>query len=309
MQFDWLQNGTWDHSAIVVDIVGGIAYIASHTTDYRAAPYNLQTNTKYRFIHIERSNGYPPVKAKITAFVDDAGENPIYSPYYCGTGSTYYPEVYFGKCPDGSSVDSGFQFKNVQIPKGAQIKYAYITFTVDGTYTVPIEVKIDGEKTGNPASFTSSLPGSDARSQLLTNNPVAWSIASTDIWSLGSRRTVPNLSNIVQTIVDGILWGNENNTLSFIFKDNGTTIPTIGNPPPSPVRRVISSERANTGGGIFSPAKLIAVYDLPGNTSISPLTVLSITRASANPTSAYEVGFTVAFSKPVSGVDTNDFRS
>ena len=48
----------------------------------------------------------------------------------------------------------------------------------------------------------------------------------------------------------------------------------------------------------------IGAYELINNT---PPTVLSIARASANPTSAASVNFTVTFSKPVTGVDTTGF--
>ena len=45
-----------------------------------------------------------------------------------------------------------------------------------------------------------------------------------------------------------------------------------------------------------------------GPTDLTPPSVLSITRANANPTSAASVNFTVTFSEAVTGVDTSDFR-
>lgn len=91
IQYDWDKNGTWDHAAIVVDFENGIPYVASHTNDHYMVPYILQPNTNYRFIHIVRSNGYPPVKAEITQGSDDAG-----SFHATCAFSSNANEVYFG---------------------------------------------------------------------------------------------------------------------------------------------------------------------------------------------------------------------
>jgi hypothetical protein len=54
---------------------------------------------------------------------------------------------------------------------------------------------------------------------------------------------------------------------------------------------------------------MIAVYTIPGGSSLTPPTVYSVTRdpASPNPTHAASVNFIVTFSEPVTGVDTSDF--
>lgn len=154
IQYDWKdpKTGTWDgefdHTAIVVDFEGGIPYVAAHTTDYDRAPYTLAPDAHYRFIHIERSNGYYPVKAQAQAGADDAGPNPLIACNY----SIGYPELYLGNCANGSGISSGLRFNNVYIPPGAQIKYAYLTFTADGPYANAVNLQITGEASPNAAA-------------------------------------------------------------------------------------------------------------------------------------------------------------
>jgi hypothetical protein len=301
IQYDWWPNdGSFDHTAIVVDKVGGIPYVAAHTKDHDRVPYSLgTTGTNYRFIHIELSQGYPPVKATIEQepgdqagkSSNDAGTHPI-------NPCTFFldsPEVYFGLCPDGSSNSGGFRFKNIPIPQGAVIKYAYLTFTVDGPYSSPLDINIYGENASDSAPFTNTSQPKD-RSTL---GPILWPI--TDTWQIGQRRTTPNLSPIMNVIVgNGWQYGN---SLSFIFKDPG---PNTG------LRRVVAFDRASwdTGYGPLFPAKLIAAYTMEGSASSAP-TVYSVTRKTASPTNATVVEFEVKFSEPVTGVDTtspfNDF--
>ena len=254
IQFEWSgtpeepdTNGPlYDHAAIVVDIVGGEPYLAAHTTDHESEPLtNFMPWEKIRFIHIERSNGYPPVKAQITQGIDDVGLNPLSSCSY----ASWWPELYFGIDPNYPScnyVSSGFRFNNVQIPQGAQMKYAYLTFSVDGPFTDPLDVKIYGENAANSEIFASP-----PQNRSLTS-PISWPI--TNAWYVGDRRTTPNLSTIVQSIVG--ITGNPGpgwqygNSLSFIFKDPG--------PATTSVRRVISFERAgwdHAYGLPYSPPK------------------------------------------------------
>jgi hypothetical protein len=90
-------NGSdYDHTAIVVDIQNGIPNIAAHTSDVYGMPYTiLKPWEEIRFIHIERSNGYPPIKTEIQAPNDDAGSEP----YKCANSSTSLNEVYFWNLP------------------------------------------------------------------------------------------------------------------------------------------------------------------------------------------------------------------
>ncbi len=258
IQYDWDGNGVWDHAAIVVNFVGADPYVATHTPDdaerhYTAfAPSYNPNVTQIRFIHIEQSNGYTPVKTKITQGSDDAGINPT----GCAFSATNN-EVYLGSCFSGGNIISGFRFNNIQIPQGATIKYAFVTFTVDGTYTVPVDVQIYGEDAEDSATFSAGSPPS---SRSTPYSPVLWNI--TDTWSLGLRRTTPQLSSVIQNIINRSDWL-PGYSLSVIVKNVGAN-----------VRRVIAIERSGFAPNL-SPAKLIAAYEYSGP-PISSLTFNSV---------------------------------
>jgi hypothetical protein len=118
---------------------------------------------------------------------------------------------------------------------------------------VTLNLQINGENTGNPAAFSISNQPGDTR-RLLTNSPVLWDI--TDHWELGWRRITSDLSPVIESIVHGS-W-QPGGTLSIIVKNLTTSVD------PTPVRRVIGFERATSYPPAgYSPAKLIAAYDLP----------------------------------------------
>jgi hypothetical protein len=247
MPGDVIQYGdgtTWYHAVIVVEIRDGIPYVASHSPNISPVAYNrfdyFGNYSDIRFIRIEQSKGNPPVKAKIDQGSDDAGTNPT----PC-TFSATDNEVYLGTCFSGGNITSGFRFTNVQIPKRAHIKYAYLIFTVDGDYTVPISVNLFGEATGNSLTFTASDP---PETRPTTNHSVLWNI--TDNWILGMRRTPPDLSSVIQDIVRDKDWSS-GNALSVITENANSTTH----------RRVIGFERATWDTG-DSPAKLIITYSL-----------------------------------------------
>lgn len=244
IQYDWSADGIWDHAVIVVNIVNGVPYIASHTEDVGPEPYTYFPYGDIRFIHIERSDGNPPVKAQVAAGSDDAGTNPT----PC-TFSLSDNEVYLGACFSGGNITGGFRFTNIRIPRNAQIKYAYMIFTVDGTYTVPINVQIYGEDIGNSPTFSVTNPPTNRSTPY---SPVLWSI--TDQWIFRQRRTPPQLAPVIQNIVLRGDWVS-GNSLSIIVKNAGSN-----------VRRVMAFERAGFDPKV-SPAKLIATYDLPTSPS------------------------------------------
>lgn len=279
IEYDWEGDGTWDHAAIVVDFeADGTPYVAAHTTDHDHVPYTLPGWSKMRFIHIERSNGNPPVKAKIDRGSDDAGTNPT----PCTFSSTDN-EVYLGACFSGEDITSGFRFNNVQIPRNAKIKYAYLTFTVDGTYTVPVNVQIYGEATGNSSTFTLSNPPVNRPT---SNGAALWNIV--DEWVLGKRRTAPQLSSVIQEIVNRQDW-DPGNSLSLIIKNAGSTN----------VRRVIAFERASWDSNL-SPAKLIAAYSLEGlpTPTITPTATPTSTPTPVPPTPTATSTPTIAPTSP-----------
>jgi hypothetical protein len=255
IQYDWDGIGGWDHAAIIVNFVGADPYVATHSPDdvrhYLAFTSYNPNISQIRYIHIERSNGYPPVKAEIQGnpfsgeSYDDAGTN-YFTCAFSGTDN----EVYLGTCQNSGNIVSGFRFNNIQIPPGALIKYAYPIFTVDGPYSDEVNVQIYGDESGNSVAFSpTSQPASRPTPSAFTP-VVQWDI--TDPWNFTStreRRTTPQLSPVIQAIVDRPDWAS-GNSLSLIIRNAG-----------SHVRRVFAYERAVDDTA--APAtKLVAAYDI-----------------------------------------------
>ncbi|MBI5842601.1 MAG: M23 family metallopeptidase [Chloroflexi bacterium] len=182
----------------------------------------------------------PAVGIPISQGSDDGGTNPGDCAFY-NTDN----EVYLGACFNGGNITSGFRFNNVQIPRHANIENAYINFSVDGTYTVPIAVQIFGEASGNPLTYSESSPPTN---RITTFNSALWNV--TDTWELGETRDTPDISSVIQEIINRPDW-NSGQSISIIIKNAGSTN----------VRRVIGFERVSFDPDL-STAKLIITYDV-----------------------------------------------
>ena len=149
---------------------------------------------------------------------DDAGTNPL----SCSYGRDN--EVYFGECQSGPDLTSGFRFSNLVIPRGSRIAEAYLEFTVDGPYDdEELGLSIAGEATGNAAAFDAAFnpPANDpARPENRPNTGavVPWEIPSTEHWEFHETRRTPDLTAIVQEIVDRDDWC-AGNAMAFIVRN------------------------------------------------------------------------------------------
>lgn len=138
---------------------------------------------------------------EVAASADDAGPQPAGCAFSVST-----KEVYFGRCDTGVYITTGLRFPNVAIAPGTTIERAYLLFTVDGPYTVPLTVNLYGEDSVNAQPFSaSSQPVSRTR---LGVSPTGWQI--TDRWWSGQYRQTPDVAAIVQAIVDKPGWQSGN---------------------------------------------------------------------------------------------------
>jgi murein DD-endopeptidase MepM/ murein hydrolase activator NlpD len=195
------------------------------------------------------------IRVPISQGSDDAGTNPG----GCGFSATDN-EVYLGACFNGQNITSGFRFNNVQVPYKAKIEDAYINFTADGPYTVLVSVQIYGEASGNSTTFTAT---SQPASRITGNISAPWSI--TDTWNLGDTISTPNISFVLQQIIDRGDWSS-GNSLSVIIKNSGS----------NNVRRVIAFERASSSYNLF-PAELVITYSLNSVSTPTPTPVITST--------------------------------
>jgi len=241
IQYDWDGVGAWeewDHGVIITKTYQLSPHVrdhevASHTPERLDYPYESfridlpAPDMKTRFIHIERLDGspVPDVDILISQGSDDAGPNPndcIFRPID--------NEVYLGGCDNGGDIISGFRFENIEIPQYSTIESAYLTLTVDGPYTDPIQLIIRGEKISTPLTYSMTSPPEDRI--YLTSAYRTWYIS--DEWQFGTQRNTPDIKNIIQEIVDQSYW-NSGQTISLIFSND--------NPDTTIHRRVYGYER------------------------------------------------------------------
>jgi len=126
---------------------------------------------------------------------------------------------------------SGFRFANITLASSAIITRAYLMFTVDGTYTVPLTVNLYGEDSINAMPFSvSSQPVSRSLGVFSTT----WMI--TDTWTSGYSRQTPDITAIVQAIVNKSGW-QQGNALAILAQTADTGLE------PGTHRRVFAFER------------------------------------------------------------------
>ncbi len=168
---------------------------------------------------------------KVSDGDDDAGPNPDQGCVY----STDWNEVYFGECFDGKYITSGFRFDGVPIPQGTAIESAIIEFTVDGPYDDRLTLDIYGETAVDALPFSVTRPSERDP----TDAVVRWLIPASDYWELNDTRQTPDLTSIIQEIVDQPGW-REGNALAIIVENVGPAIRAERH------RRVIGIERPRT---------------------------------------------------------------
>lgn len=187
--------------------------------------------------------GVTEVPVQIASGPEDAGPEPSACAY-----ATSWNEIYFGECSDGTLITSGFRFGNVPVPQNAQIVEAYLEFTVDGPYDVPLQVRIYGEASGDAQPFSDTdRPENRPRTQA----SVLWTIPATDHWELGMTRRTPDLAALVQEIVSRPDW-QPYHGIAFIFN---TVSSASGQH-----RRVIGYERPVWYPGSEYAARLVIRY-------------------------------------------------
>jgi ligand-binding sensor domain-containing protein len=191
----------------------------------------------------------------IIAGSDDAGDHQDL--YNACSFSTAAHEIHFGQCYDGQSMTSGFRFADVDIPLGAEIKSAYIRFSVaDSAYEGSSQLILYGEYSADAQTFSDESRPAD---RSLTGSSAAWHIPADDTWQLGEWRYSPDISHIIQEIIDRRLliapyptlesW-TPGNSLAIVVKEDGGP----------GYRAVVSFEQAEENQSAGSPATLVVTY-------------------------------------------------
>jgi len=177
----------------------------------------------------------------------------------------------------------GLRFIDIQIPKGSEVVNAYVQFTGDDDDNNkltggPVNLIINGLLQANPVVFSGGEDFYTDR-EPKTNTEVAWS--NIPNWS-NNRATAaartPDISSIIQEIIDQDDWANGNSLIIFIRDDetnpsNGQRSALSGPGAAGPLLHIeLSSNQAtqpDPADGIYHNNTWVNLMWAPGETAVS----------------------------------------
>ncbi|MGE3686129.1 MAG: SdiA-regulated domain-containing protein, partial [Acidimicrobiia bacterium] len=160
---------------------------------------SLSSSTDEIEITFVDPNAPSQLNVAIAASTDDAEEN--------NAGGNVNRNSADLELVDDGTVNQtvGLRFVGVNIPDNAVISNAYVQFTVDEVKTAATSLTVRGELSNNAVTYSS--PVFNVTSRPDTTASVAWSPPA---WSVvgvaGAAQRTPNLSGIVQEIIDQSGW-------------------------------------------------------------------------------------------------------
>jgi len=116
----------------------------------------------------------------------------------------------------GGDQEIGIRFQNVNIPQGATILAAHLEFVTDEADSEPTTLDIRAQDSDDAATFSTEAYNISDRPDTLTSVP--WTIGG---WStIGKYRTTPDLTDVVQEVIDRPGW-TANNSMAFLITGSG----------------------------------------------------------------------------------------
>ena len=116
---------------------------------------------------------------------------------------------------DESNQVIGIRFNHVDIPQGATITNAYVQFQADETNSDNAYLMIQGEDVNHAQTFTSDSWNISSRP--LTDEAVKWEVVPwTRVGKAGVDQQTPDISSVIQEIVDRAGWKNGNSLVIII---------------------------------------------------------------------------------------------
>jgi type IV pilus assembly protein PilY1 len=111
----------------------------------------------------------------------------------------------------------GIRFQNVAIPKGVTIHSAYFEFKANTSNAETTNLLIEGEAVDDAAPFAAIA--NDLKNRIGTTATVSWD--NVQAWTAGNSYPSPDITAIVQEIVDRVGWSS-GNSMVFRLKGVGT---------------------------------------------------------------------------------------
>jgi len=156
------------------------------------------------------------IDIRISEGSDDAEENN--STGYVSTTSSDIELI-----SEAATQTVGLRFTPIPIPKGITITNAYIQFTVDEINSEPTSLLIKAEASDNASTFL--VNNYNISTRPATSNSVMWNDIApwTDIRTSGIDQKTPDISSIIQEVINRDNW-NSGNALAFIITGEGKRV-------------------------------------------------------------------------------------
>ncbi|MFK7852755.1 MAG: PilC/PilY family type IV pilus protein [Granulosicoccus sp.] len=221
-----------DLSAIVQEIAdrpnwcGGnsLGFIVEGTGERRAYSYN-NSPSRAALLRITYDSESIPANqgcvrkralAQIDSSIDDAEQR-----LHNGKIRADRTQVRMPRRGNGSNsrVLNRLRFTNLAIPQGSIIENASIQFEVDDSRNDTLDLTFEIENTDSAPPLI--IDNWWIANQATAAATVAWPITSSDIWAVNEKVSTPDLSTLVQTIVDRPGWLS-NNDMAFRISEGST---------------------------------------------------------------------------------------
>ena len=164
-----------------------------------------------------------------------------------------------------NSTSVGMRFLDIDVPQGATILEASLSFTPFGTRSGNSTITFHGEKQDNPTTY------GDVTTRTKTNGSASWNAPT---FQNGNVLSTPNLKTIVQELVDSSGWAS-GNPMAFILETSGNERRVRSfNSDASKAPRLSIRYQSN---GNFSPSKrnrqrLVEIIDAFPASGLTPIT-------------------------------------
>jgi len=163
----------------------------------------------------------PPNQWRVAAGSDDAEEHVLDAGAMAALDSSDLELGYEGAMAPTGLQAVGCRWAGIPIPQGATISEAWVQFSaddVDNSRHVPdVSVIIEGQLSPSPATFAETV--GDISSRIATTASVVWDIPRwTTTHAMGPEERTPDISSIIQEIVDQPGWTGE--AIVLMFRDN-----------------------------------------------------------------------------------------
>jgi hypothetical protein len=174
--------------------------------------------------------GPSSIGVRVAAGADDAEE-------LNSTGKPNLTSTDLELVTDGSVQTVGLRFANLAIPKGRQITNAYVQFTADESQSVATTLSIQAQAADNAATFTTTSLNVSSRPRATA--AVSWSPAAWSKGQAGASQRTPDLTALIQAVVDRPGWAS-GNALALIITGSGhrTAVANNGSATKAPLLHV-----------------------------------------------------------------------